>query len=33
MSMAKIAILFGAGAEGRGQLGLPLGEGFKRDVK
>lgn len=30
--MAKIAILFGAGAEGRGQLGLPLGEGFKRDV-
>lgn len=30
--MAKITILFGAGAEGKGQLGLPLGGEFKRDV-
>lgn len=25
-------ILFGAGAEGKGQFNLPSGEGFKRDV-
>lgn len=30
--MSKITILFGAGAEGKGQFGLPSGEGFKRDV-
>lgn len=31
-SMSKITILFGAGAEGKGQFNLPSGEGFKRDV-
>lgn len=30
--MAKITILFGAGAEGKGQFGLPSGNGFKRDI-
>ena len=30
--MTKITILFGAGAEGKGQFGLPSGEGFKRDI-
>lgn len=32
MIMRKITILFGAGAEGKGQFGLPSGKDFKRDV-
>lgn len=30
--MAKITVLFGAGAEGKGQFDLPTGASFKRDV-
>lgn len=30
--LAKITVLFGAGAEGKGQFDLPSGASFKRDV-
>lgn len=30
--MKKIGFLFGAGAEGKGQIGLPSGNDFKRDI-
>lgn len=30
--MAKVTILFGAGAEGKGQFNLPSGNRFKRDI-